>query len=315
MKLIPITILLSCITITQAEQKKDKPPVWLDAGKAAKEHPGFTHLGEYHDEKQNRFIQVTPLKSDLKHNDPDRSFLVTQYAKGFPGRGWDGTPAVSNVASTVHLAGILKNAKRITYTSPTIGKKAPANAITMPNGFTNVKDGILWAGGQTKKDVGSFKMHLEFRLPYKPHRNPSNQDKGNSGIYIYNNYEIQVLDSFGLDYSAKKFPIKTESKPFQWCGCLYKMKMADVNMSLPALTWQTYDIEFTAPVFEGDKKTKNAVLTVYHNGVKIHDKVELKTGTGAGARRKQLAKGPIIFQDHGNPTTFRNVWIVETDAR
>ena len=209
---------------------------------------------------------------------------------------------------------LAKKLKRHSYTSPTMGKKAPANAITMPDGFTNVKeDGLLWAGGKTKKDVSSFKLHLEFRLPYKPHRNPSNQDKGNSGIYIYNNYEVQVLDSFGLDYSANEFPIKTESKPFQWCGCLYKMKMADLNMSLPALTWQTYDIEFTAPVFEGEKKVKNAILTVYHNGVKIHDKVELKTGTGAGAKRKQLAKGPIIFQDHQNPTAYRNVWIVETD--
>ena len=156
-------------------------------------------------------------------------------------------------------------------------------------------------------------MHLEFIMPYKPHRNPSNQDKGNSGIYIYNNYEVQVLDSFGLDYTAKEFPFKTNSQPFQWCGCLYKMKMADYNVCLPALRWQTYDIEFTAPVFEGDKKVKNAILTVYHNGVKIHDKVELEKGTGAGARRKQLARGPIIFQDHGNPTRFRNVWLVETD--
>ncbi len=64
---------------------------------------------------------------------------------------------------------------------------------------------------------------------------------------------------------------------------------------------------------EDDKKTKNAIITVFHNGVKIHDKFELKTGTGAGARRKQLAKGPIFFQNHGNPTVFRNVWIMETD--
>ena len=303
MKFIQTFIIFSCIASAQAA--KTPPPVWTDVRKATKEHPAFRLLGEYK-LKDNTHAQVAPLK--------DGQFLITLYdLKGFQGRGWQGQHAQSKVVTQAYIEKTLKGSDRITYTSPTIGKKAPANAITMPDGFTNVKDGILWAGGKTKKDISSFKMHLEFQLPYKPHRNPSNQDKGNSGIYIYNNYEVQVLDSFGLDYSAKEFPIKTESHPKQWCGCLYKMKMADANMCLPALTWQTYDIEFTAPEFEGDKKVKNAILTVYHNGVKIHDKFELKTGTGAGARRKQVAKGPIIFQDHGNPTAYRNVWIVETD--
>ena len=296
--------MIACSAIVSA---KAKPPTWLDAEEAKKEHFGFALLGEYKLKDETR-LQVAPLKNG--------QFLMTFYDSfGFPGRGWKGKHTQSNVVDRAYVEKTLKGSDRMNYISPTMGKKAPENAkLVLPNGFTNVKeDGYLWAGGKTEKDVGSFKMHLEFRLPYKPHRNPSNQDKGNSGIYIYNNYEVQVLDSFGLNYSAKEFPFKTESKPTQWCGCLYKMKMADVNMCLPALVWQTYDIEFTAPVFEGDKKVKNAILTVYHNGVKIHDKVELKTGTGMGARRKQLAKGPIIFQDHGNPTVFRNVWIVETD--
>ena len=181
----------------------------------------------------------------------------------------------------------------------------------MPDGFENVKNGILHAGGKTTKEVGSFDMHIEFLLPFKPGRNPSNQDRGNSGIYIFNNYEIQVIDSFALDFDSANNAIKLESINKQWCGCFYKMKLADTNMALPPLTWQTYDIEFTAPVFTDGKKTKNALITVFHNGVKIHDNFELKSGTGAGAKRKQLAKGPIFFQNHGNPTIFRNAWIVE----
>lgn len=279
---------------------------WTTPESATKEHPGFRWIGEYQNKKQKLFHQVTLLKNG--------KYLVTSYQAGLPGRGWDGTKVLSKIYTQKELENLLKSTEPVRYQSPTLGKKAPENAtLVMPNGFTNIEDGLLWAGGKSKQEVGSFKMHLEFRLPFKPHRNPSNQDKGNSGIYIFNNYEIQVLDTFALDYSAQNHPIKLESKMTQWCGCLYKMKMADLNMCLPPLTWQTYDIEFTAPKIEQGKKVKNAILTVYHNGVKIHDKVELKSGTGMGARRKQLARGLIFFQNHGNPTAYRNVWIVETD--
>jgi len=282
-----------------------KPTTWVDPATATAENPRFEYIGEYKSKTTDNFFQVTLLKNDTFH--------ITTYQKGLPGRGWDKrTTALTKIITQDMLDESLKNWEKIEYLSPTLGKKAPENAtLIMPDGYTNVKDGILSAGGKTTKEVGSFKMHLEFMLPFKPHRNPSNQDKGNSGIYIYNNYEIQVLDTFGLNYSAEEFKFKIESKKTQWCGCLYKMKVADVNMCMPPLTWQTYDIEFTAPVFEGRKKVKNARLTLYHNGVKIHDDVELKKGTGAGALRPQLTKGFIYFQNHGNPVQYRNVWLTE----
>lgn len=283
----------------------DKPAVWTDPVKATAEHPKFQFVGEYSDAEKKLFHQVNLLKTD--------DYLVTTYKAGFPGRGWDKSAADSRVLSQGQLDTLLKGAEKVQYVSPTMGEKAPEGAVTMPEGFTNIKDGLLWAGGQSNDSFGSFKMHLEFCLPFKPVRNPSNQDKGNSGIYIFNNYEIQVLDTFALDYSAEKFPIKTESDKKQWCGCFYKAKMADVNATLPALTWQTYDIDFTAPVMDADgKKVKNARITVLHNGIKIHDDVELEKGTGNGALRKQLDRGQIFFQEHGNPTAFRNVWIKET---
>jgi hypothetical protein len=306
---ITVLITLSCnAQKAKAKQKEAvKNPTWTDAATATKEHTQFKWIGEYKDADGKHFHQVTLLK--------DGKYLVTSYQTGLPGRGWKKTTAAtSKIFSQKELEKLLLKSEKIQFKSPTMAKKTPKEAtLVMPSGFTNIKGGLLLAGGKTTKDVGSFKMHLEFMLPFKPDRNPSNQDKGNSGIYIYNNYEIQVLDTFALDYSSKEHPIKLESKMTQWCGCLYKMKMADTNMGLPPLVWQTYDIEFIAPEFDGDKKIKNAIVTVVHNGIKIHDKVELKTGTGAGAKRPQLARGPILFQNHGNPTVYRNVWIVETD--
>jgi len=299
------TLILALIFTPLAWAKKPAN-TWIDPVKAATEHPKFQFIGEYSDAQETVFHQVTLLKTD--------DYLVSTYKAGLPGRGWDKSPVDSRVLDQGELDSLLKSAVRIEYVSPTMGMTAPETAVTMPTGFTNVEDGILWAGGRTVDSFGSFKMHLEFRLPFKPMRNPSNQDKGNSGIYIYNNYEIQVLDTFALDYSAENFPIKTESAKKQWCGCFYKSIMADVNATLPALTWQTYDIDFTAPVFEDGKKVTNARITVLHNGIKIHDDVELKNGTGNGGKRKQLARGPIYFQDHENPTAFRNIWIQETET-
>ena len=82
-------------------------------------------------------------------------------------------------------------------------------------------------------------------------------------------------------------------------------------MAFPPLAWQTYDIDFTAPRFIDGEKVVNARITVRHNGVVIHDDVEMATGTGAGAKRPEKEKGLIIFQDHGNPVAFRNLWLVE----
>lgn len=299
-------ILCLACSVSAKEPDEKSNPTWTDANAAVKEHAQYQWIGEYKAADGKLFYQVTLLK--------DCHYLVTSFHGGLPGRGWDHSATTSIIVDQKELENTLAQSEKVHYQSPTMGKQAPQDAtLVMPTGFTKVKDGLLMAGGQSKKEVGSFKMHLEFMLPFKPDRNPSNQDKGNSGVYIFNNYEVQVLDTFALDYSAKKFPIKLESDMKQWCGSLYRMKMADLNMCLPPLVWQTYDIEFTAPVFKDGNKIKNAVITVVHNGVKIHDKVELKTGTGAGARRKQLARGPIFFQNHGNPTVFRNVWIVETD--
>ena len=111
---------------------------------------------------------------------------------------------------------------------------------------------------------------------------------------------MQVLDSYGLDGRDNE------------CGGLYRIGAPSVNMCLPPLQWQTYDITFHAPVFDAaGKKTAKARITVVHNGVTIQDQVELPGITGGSIDKNEADPGPLKLQDHGNPVQFRNIWIQE----
>jgi hypothetical protein len=108
-----------------------------------------------------------------------------------------------------------------------------------------------------------------------------------------------VLDSFGLDGKDNE------------CGGIYSIAEPKVNMCLPPLVWQTYDIDFTAARYDGDgKKIKNARVTILHNGVRIHEDLEITHGTPGHS-----GEGPgdehLYLQDHGNPVVFRNIWVVK----
>ena len=139
-------------------------------------------------------------------------------------------------------------------------------------------------------------MHIEFFLPFKPLGR--GQDRANSGVYMQDRYEVQVLDSFGL---------KGENNE---CGGIYSKTKPNVNMCFPPLVWQTYDIDFTAAKYDGlGKKTKNAVITVKHNGVLIHENVEIAGPTGGG-KKEDPTGGAIQLQGHGNPVYYQNVWLV-----
>ena len=256
-------------------------------------------------------------------------FDAVQYRGGLPGNGWDRVTKsklsgqienerlvlsggaehllVGNfVAVAMDGAGReLGRLVKMQRTSPTMGAMPPANAVVLFDGRSTdqfqpgakvTPDGLLLAGATTKMPVQVFHMHLEFKTPYMP--TARDQARGNSGVYIQRRYEVQILDSFGLEGA------------FNECGSLYRQTPPDLNMALPPLTWQTYDIWFTPPTFDSEgKKISNARITVLHNGVPVHWHREITAKTGNGRPEGPPAL-PIEFQNHTNPVVFRNIWIV-----
>jgi hypothetical protein len=194
--------------------------------------------------------------------------------------------------------------RKVTRKSSTLGKKAPEGATVLFDGTSAdqfqrgkiVQEKLLLADCETKAKFGSHKLHLEFRTPFKP--KARGQARGNSGVYIQSRYECQVLDSFGLEGKNNE------------CGGIYSIAEPDVNACFPPLTWQTYDIDYTEPVWKDGKKVKNGRVTIHHNGILIHDDIELPHGTPG---KHPEVEGPdgLYLQGHGNPVVYRNIWIIE----
>lgn len=191
---------------------------------------------------------------------------------------------------------------RVVRQSPTLGQKPPGGAKVLFDGASTDawengrmdQDKLLMVGTRTKDKFADYTLHLEFRTPFMPRSR--GQDRGNSGMYLGDQYECQVLDSFGLEGLDNE------------CGGIYKNARPSVNMCLPPLSWQTYDVEFTAAKIDSaGKVVAPARTTIRHNGVKIHDNVELQTTPGGGQNDQK--PGALFLQDHGDPVRFRNIWI------
>lgn len=179
----------------------------------------------------------------------------------------------------------------------TVDGKSPISWELKPGGAMQVKG----AGIKTKKLFdGHTKLHVEFRVPYMPDQ--QGQGRGNSGVYSQGRYEVQILDSYGLDSQDND------------CGGIYKVAKPRVNACKAPTVWQSYDIDFHAPVFVDGKKTKNARISVLQNGVMIHDNIEIPLdNTVSGLGGDPSTPGPIHLQDHGNPVQYRNIWIQKLD--
>lgn len=259
----------------------------------------------------------------------DGKFHAVALPGGLPGDGWDGSAHLESDGALAdgvvvfpgdHARAELKDGvlhvmnandeelgrlERVERKSPTLGAAPPTGALVLFDGASAdafeggrmTDDGLLIAGATSKKKFQDCSVHVEFLLPFMPAAR--GQARGNSGCYLQGRYEVQMLDSFGLAGLDNE------------CGGIYRIKSPGMNLCYPPLTWQTYDIDFTAAKYEGDKKVTNAKITVQHNGVEIHKDVELPTATTAAPVPEGPNPGPIHLQDHGNPVRYRNIWVVE----
>jgi len=314
-----------CLTLATAACAQDKKAAVTDPAKADADYAiQGEYAGEYTHEGQTVKVGIQVIALG------DGKFHAVSYQGGLPGAGWDKGKKVETDGATKDGVTIFSNdngkaeikdgvltisdpagkkvgeCKKIERTSPTLGLKPPEGAkilfdgtsLDALNGGILTENKLLTPKGniKSKDKFGSITVHMEFQLPYMPHAR--GQGRGNSGFYIADRYECQILDSFGLK------GVNNE------CGGFYTLRDPDQNMCLPPLAWQTYDIEYTAPTFEDGKKTKPAVVTVKHNGVLVHDKYELPKET-PGGQKEAADPGAVHLQDHGNPVMFRNIWVVE----
>jgi hypothetical protein len=309
-----------------------KGPAYTSAAAADED---FAIQGEYvgmvtHEGQPLQFgVQVIALG--------DGAFDVVAYPGGLPGAGWEppnkitgtGRREGSGPDAVIKLEGVdwggathrgeLKNGAvhvlddggkelttlpKVTRTSPTLGATPPQGAIVIFDGTNTDKlvngrmteDGLLMEGVTTKESFGPARWHIEFCLPYQPFNR--GQARGNSGAYFQGSYEVQMLDSFGLEGKDNE------------CGGIYKAAPPSVNMALPPLAWQTYDVDVTPPTFDGETKTANARLTVRHNGVVIHDNIEIPGVTPGGPQKTEQPTGPLFLQNHSDPVRYRNIWVL-----
>lgn len=213
---------------------------------------------------------------------------------------------------------LLYEMQKVERSSPTLGAKPPAGAIVLfdgnnldawngTEGWQLLEGGVLLATPdskyiETKQKFKDVKLHIEFRTPFMP--SSRGQQRGNSGVFFQDEYEVQVLDSYGLEGY------------YDECGALYKTAAPKVNACLPPLSWQTYDITYHAtPVDENGNATGNPRITVLHNGNIIHNDQEIWwiTGWKEVDRKKPhvTAPGSIKMQGHGNFVQYRNIWAQE----
>jgi hypothetical protein len=148
---------------------------------------------------------------------------------------------------------------------------------------------------RTNQSYGDVRLHLEFQVPATA-TSEAHEDRGNSGVYLQGRYEVQILDSFGLDAGTVD------------CGAVYGVQAPAVNEAFPPGVWQSYDIVFRAPTWDGGTKAAPARLTVVWNGSTVQDGTEVPGSTRLGDPEAP-GDGPIRLQDHWNKVRYRNVWL------
>lgn len=243
--------------------------------------------------------------------------LFAQSAKDRP--GYEDTPVLPGQAWRVHdkqrpYPPVVKPAPATAPVAP------PADAVVLLGAVPAAADLEAWTGKggraqwlldeqalvanktgdiETRAAFGDVQLHLEWSAPRAG--KSDGQARGNSGVFLMGQYEIQILDSF-------ESPTYADGQ----AAALYGQMPPLVNASRPGGEWQTFDIVFRAPRFDGEALRTPATVTVLHNGVLVHDHQEVFGATAHRSLpkyRPHAAEGPIRLQDHGDPVRFRNVWV------
>jgi len=231
-----------------------------------------------------------------------------------PRVGYDDTPFLPGTSWRVH-DGERPQPRVVQPGTPS--SAPPSDAIVLFDGDDldaweggpwRLVDGAMEVAGtgdvSTREAFGDVQLHLEWRTPEV--LEGEGQGRGNSGVFLMDRYEIQVLDSH-------ENPTYADGQ----AGALYGQHPPDVNASRAPGAWQSYDVVFEAPRFEAGVLTRPARATVFHNGVLVQHAREL---LGATAHKQVAAyaphepEAPLRLQDHGNPVRFRNIWVRRLDA-
>ncbi len=222
-----------------------------------------------------------------------------------------GSKAVLNISEKkidfVDPQGGVRTAFKVERANSALGTPAPEGATVLYDGKTinlepgyklNEEAGTVWAEFNTQNFQADkpYHLHVEFMLSYKPEAR--GQARSNSGVYVAQAYEVQVLDSFGL------VGLNNE------CGGIYQAAAPAVNACRAPLTWQAYDIDFVPAKYADGKKTENAKISVKQNGVQLYNNLEIKSNTpGCKGEPKQGEARGIYCQGHGNHVQYRNIWV------
>ena len=183
------------------------------------------------------------------------------------------------------------------------GGKTLAPAWKVKDGYMELVPGT--GSHKTKEAFGDVQLHIEWATPAQPRG--SSQARGNSGVMFMELYEIQVLDSYeNISYADGQ------------AGSIYGQYPPLVNASRKPGEWQSYDIVFEAPRFDGDKLERPAFVTVFHNGVLLHHRRQMMgpmRHRAVSEYSPHEAELPLLLQSHGNPVRYRNIWARRLDLR
>ena len=323
------SVLMAMVVFTASAAEKVPHKTWTDPASALREDPDFAIQGEYRSggTESATGAQVVALGNGR--------FDVYILDGGLPGAGWEpgkartlmkgerkggriecaddaGKTTVTIEKGRLDLTaadGVKRRLSRVERKSPTAGARPPENALVLFDGTSaehwqngKVEGGHLLAEGCTsKRKFGDYTLHLEFRTPFMP--GARGQGRGNSGVYH------AAAATKCRSWTRSGWKARTTN-----AAASTRSASPDVNMCLPPLVWQTYDIDFTAARFDGSgKRTAWPTITVRLNGVPVHENLVLaKDFTTAAPFSKPMdgPEGPVFLQNHGNPVVFRNIWIV-----